>query len=231
MNFKNYYKRKLPHLQHPGMIFFVTFRLEGSIPKVKLQEIKEQYEIEVMKIEKETSEEKLKSELQRCSVEYFKKYDSLLDSILYGPVYFKNSACMEILKEQLHRFDGEYYDLICYTIMSNHVHILIDTSIQLAEGYVNNQTDQKLIPLNEIMRRIKGASARYINKHLNKTGTLWESESYDIYIRNEKMLDNVISYILENPVKAGLVKEWDSYEAAFISMQLRKILVGLEPDS
>ena len=69
--------------------------------------------------------------------------------------------------------------------------------------------------LDVIMKRIKGSSASYANKALERTGKFWNRESYDIYIRNEKMLDNVISYILENPVKAGLAKEWDDYAGSF----------------
>jgi len=37
------------------------------------------------------------------------------------------------------------------------------------------------------MKRIKGPSAWYANKHLNRPGQFWDRESYDIYIRNEKM--------------------------------------------
>ena len=70
--------------------------------------------------------------------------------------------------------------------------------------------------LDEIMKRIKGASARYINKHLNRSGTFWQSESYDIYIRNEKMLNNVISYVLMNPVNARLCDRWEEYAGNYL---------------
>jgi len=54
--------------------------------------------------------------------------------------------------------------------------------------------------------------------YITRSGQFWERESYDIYIRNEKMLNNVISYILENPVKAGLVQNWEDYPGNYLKM-------------
>ena len=68
------------------------------------------------------------------------------------------------------------------------------------------------------MKRIKGPSAWYANKHLNRPGQFWDRESYDIYIRNEKMLNNVISYILENPVKTKLVERWEDYPGNYLKI-------------
>ncbi len=95
--------------------------------------------------------------------------------------------------------------------MSNHIHILIDTQLQLNTEYKDKQLDLNYIPLETIMKRIKGPTAIYSNRKLGRSGQFWARESYDIYIRNEKMMDNVIGYILDNPVKAGLVDDWRLY--------------------
>ena len=71
------------------------------------------------------------------------------------------------------------------------------------------------MPLDKIMKQIKGATAQYCNKFLKRSGQFWERESFDIYIRNEKMLNNVISYTLENPVKAGIVENWEDYSGNY----------------
>ncbi len=70
--------------------------------------------------------------------------------------------------------------------------------------------------LNVIMKRIKGPSGKYANKLLGKEGQFWERESYDIYIRNEKMLNNMISYTLDNPVKAGLIGKWGDFPGNYL---------------
>ncbi len=68
------------------------------------------------------------------------------------------------------------------------------------------------------MKRVKAPIARFANTILNTSGQFWERESYDIYIRNEIMKSNVISYILENPVKAKLVESWEDYSGNYLKM-------------
>ena len=47
-----------------------------------------------------------------------------------------------------------------------------------------------------------------------KVGTeraFWHNESYDHYVRGEKELARIVEYILNNPVKAGLVEDWQEW--------------------
>jgi len=41
-------------------------------------------------------------------------------------------------------------------------------------------------------------------------------KGFDIYIRNKKMLMNVINYISQNPVKAGIVAKWEDYPWSYV---------------
>ena len=75
----------------------------------------------------------------------------------------------------------------------------MDTSIQ-KEG-------DKPIKLDEIMRRIKGGSAWEINQKLNRKGKLWQKDSYDYLVRDQEEWERIYAYILNNPVKAGLVDQ------------------------
>jgi putative transposase len=214
---KTEYKQRLPHIQPVGAAFFVTFRLFGSVPKSDILTLKEKYEkkINEIKIQKfDAHQQNLK--IFNLRKQYLVEYDALLHKINSGPMHLSDSNLREILQQQLHRFDNELYSLICYCIMSNHVHILIDTSIQLSEISDDYQIDMNYKQLDVIMKKIKGPSAWYSNKYLNKHGQFWERESFDIYIRNEKMLQNVISYILENPVKARMVEKWDDYPGNYL---------------
>lgn len=70
--------------------------------------------------------------------------------------------------------------------------------------------------LDVIMKSVKGPSAWYANKYLDRKGQFWERESYDMYIRNEKMLNNVINYTLENPIKAGFVSNWEDFSGNYL---------------
>ena len=123
--------------------------------------------------------------------------------------------------KELHRFDDDVYDLIAYCIMSNHVHILIDTSIQLPDDidvYTFGQIDFE--PLQTIMKRIKGASARYANIELGRKGSFWQKESYDHLVRSDNEVRNIIAYILNNSLNAGIVDKWEDYLYSFCKYEL-----------
>ena len=146
------------------------------------------------------------------------EYDHLLHEIKSGPMYMDDPQIMKIVKTEIERFDNDLYQLLAYSVMANHVHILIDTSIQLEDIKDYDELEMNYKQLDQIMKRIKGPSAWYANKHLQRNGKFWERESYDIYIRNEKMLNNVITYILENPVKAKMVEHWEAYAGNYLKM-------------
>ncbi len=62
-----------------------------------------------------------------------------------------------------------------------------------------------------IMDAIKGASAHKINKAINRKGRVWPPESFDHVLRSSESLDAMIQYLLENPVRQRLAKEWQDY--------------------
>ncbi len=213
---KSFYRRNLPHIQPVGAAFFVTFRLSGSLPYTELKKLKERYETKIRNIKAGKSLVKNRLLLD-ARKRYFSSYDNLLDTIQKGPMYLEKPEIAKIVTEQLHRFDGEFYDLICYCIMPNHVHILIDTQIQIPENVeVLLKMDYEFTPLDEIMKRIKGPSALYANRVMKRTGKFWQRESFDHYIRTEKEFDNVMHYILMNPVKAGLAERWEDWKFSYL---------------
>ncbi len=216
---KTFYRQRLPHIQPKGAAFFVTFRLFGSIPYARLKQLKDDYHSKVIDAKSIKDVKTKYSVLFHLRKKYLIQADQLLHSILGGPMYLCEQEILVKTKEILHRFDGEFYDLICYSIMSNHVHILIDTSIQINENEYLDTLDDNFTSLDKIMKRIKAPISRYANTYLNTSGQFWERESFDIYIRNEKMLNNVITYILENPVKANMVEQWDDYQGNYLKME------------
>jgi len=215
---KTYYRQRLPHIQPIGASFFVTFRLYGSIPYAHLGKLKEEYQKKIMEAKCLKDLKAKNSLLFDIRKRYLFQIDQLLHKIVNGPIVLSQKEILDKTKEVLHRFDGEFYDLICYSIMSNHVHILIDTSIQIKEDQYFDEITDKFTTLDQIMKRVKAPIARFANTILNTSGQFWERESYDIYIRNEIMKSNVISYILENPVKAKLVESWEDYSGNYLKM-------------
>lgn len=96
--------------------------------------------------------------------------------------------------------DGKGYELFAGVVLDDHVHILI------------NPVD----PLPKIMHSIKSFTAHEINKMLNRTGKIWQDESYDKVIRNEREFLGKLEYIANNPIKANLVETCDDYKWLYI---------------
>ena len=95
------------------------------------------------------------------------------------------------------------FDLRVVVVMPDHVHMIFTP-------LVDSQA-KEVYSLAEIMDAVKGASAHKVNKLLGRKGTVWQAESFDHVLRSSESLDAKISYLLENPVRAGLVEEGTEY--------------------
>jgi len=62
------------------------------------------------------------------------------------------------------------------------------------------------------MKSLKGYTAREANRILGRKGAFWEAESYDHVIKKDSEYERVVKYVLNNPVKAGLVKNWRDWK-------------------
>ena len=73
------------------------------------------------------------------------------------------------------------------------------------------------INLYTILQRLKQFTATEANKILNRTGAFWQQESYDRVVRDAKELSRIIMYVLNNPVKIGLVQDWRDYPFSYVN--------------
>lgn len=207
-----YHRRNLPHFYPKGAKFFITFRLFDSIPKEKLEEMQTNYEKLLASIDKNLPESERFEQMDIAQKRFFVAYDNLLDTIQNDTNYLKQPEVANIVKNAIFYKDGIDYDLFAYCIMSNHVHLVIDTAIQLetpTKTYRN---------IDKIMHSIKSYTAQVINKLLGRQGTFWQEESFDRVIRNDKELQNIINYTIQNPVKAGIVENWQAYPYSYSKM-------------
>jgi hypothetical protein len=67
------------------------------------------------------------------------------------------------------------------------------------------------VSLSKALRQIKGRSARACNLALGKSGTFWQRDWFDRWMRSDSELAKVRRYIEQNPVKARLVKKANDY--------------------
>ena len=167
----------IPHYDRGGISQFVTFRLNGSLPIEKLNEWKK----ELASIDEESQ-----------NIEIMIRIEEYLD-LGYGPTWLKNEDVANIVQNALLHFDAERYCLHAWVIMPNHVHVLVTTF--------------ESFELKDIIHSWKSYSAQEANKVLSRKGNFWQAEYCDRYIRNERHYIDTVSYIENNPVKAGFCVE------------------------
>jgi len=72
----------------------------------------------------------------------------------------------------------------------------------------------------EIIQGIKSSSAHQINRLLNRQGQVWQHESFDHVLRCEETIAAKVQYVVENPVRAGLVRSVSEYQWLWVSPDL-----------
>ncbi|MCL0032890.1 Eco57I restriction-modification methylase domain-containing protein [Peptococcaceae bacterium] len=182
-------RRNLPHWTKSGAIYWVTFRLADSLPVEKLSIWKTERDIWLKKHPEPWSDKEWQ--------EYNKRFSTQLEKWLdagYGSCILALPDVREKLQECIMKFNEQRLRIHSAVIMPNHVHLLLEP----LEGY----------SLSELLKGIKGASAREINKILGTTGRkIWMEESYDHIVRSEEQYFHFIRYIANNPIKADLPQD------------------------
>ena len=112
--------------------------------------------------------------------------DKVLDLSKEGAIL--NAEVIELLMQYLLSKNNLLYNLVAVSIMPNHVHIMFE----------------QLVPLTKIMQHIKGASSLLINRHLGRSGVLWDKSYYDKIVRSEEQFRITYEYIKNNAYKAEL---------------------------
>lgn len=105
----------------------------------------------------------------------------------------------EIVKEALLFGDPARYFLLEWAIMPTHVHILIQQRQNWSLGNVVQGWKR------HTTKCIKALLGRDLLPQWGNQIIVWQPDYWDRYIRGDSDLYRVRQYILENPVKAGLV--------------------------
>ena len=95
------------------------------------------------------------------------------------------------------------FDLLVAVVMPDHVHMIF-TPLR--------DVNQEPFTFEEILSGIKGASVHSVNKALKRSGQLWQDESFDHVIRSSESLNEKVEYVVQNPVRKGLVSRPDDYK-------------------
>ena len=205
--YKPEYERHLPHIQPPGATLFVTFRLAGTIPRAVLERLKAEATERERLLRQTAVPDTLPRFLYEEQKRQFARWDKLLDRAEYGPLWLKQPEIAAVVVDSLHYLDGKVYDMDAFCVMPNHGHIVIRP---LKTG------DGRYHPLQKIMHSFKRYTARQANKILGREGAFWQHESYDHVVRNRQEWERIVAYVINNPVKAGLVESWADWPWTYL---------------
>jgi len=167
---------------------------------------------------------KLRSnEWHSYNIDYFNRFDGLLDKNDNGPFWLRNPEVAEVVEELIHYRDKKDYDLIAYCIMPNHVHMVfeINTVGRLAESTSmhNGRDSVSTYMVTQILESLKKFTAIRANRILHRSGQFWQRESYDHVIRDDNDLSRIVDYVLWNPVKAGLAESWEEWSWSYVKKE------------
>lgn len=205
---KIFYRRNLPHLQPLGGTFFVTYLLKGALPRALIEKLQDDYLLSRKQISDNKGEE---------AKRYFRQFDEMLDQYKNSNYWLRDRKLAKVVADAFHYWDEKRLELICYCIMPNHVHAIF----RLFETNENGKEQY----LHQMMETLKKYTARQCNKLLDKTGQgFWQQETYDRLVRDADELFRIISYILDNPVNAGLCENRSLWEWSYVKDEYNEFM-------
>ncbi len=179
----------LPHWRADNAIYNIVFRLGDSLP----QEVLVQWKDERSEILRKQSRDELSpADEARLKSLFSEKVEKYLNAG-YGECYLKQPAIAKIVADAIQFFDNDRYRLHAWCVMPNHVHLIIEPL-----------KDQSL---SKIIHSLKSFTAKEVNKALDRSGEIWQSEYFDHIIRTEDEYRHCVEYVFTNSDKAGL-RDW-----------------------
>jgi putative transposase len=105
-----------------------------------------------------------------------------------------NGEIINCLKTERERMKCRIY---VFCLMPDHLHFLCGTK-------------EKDVSVLDFVNQFKGKSTR-IGWEYGIEGPLWQRRNYDHILRKEEKLEDIAKYIVNNPVRRGIVEEWTEY--------------------
>ncbi|OHB65219.1 MAG: hypothetical protein A2Y76_06090 [Planctomycetes bacterium RBG_13_60_9] len=181
----------LPHWTRRGATYAVAFRLADSLPAHILHAWKQERE-DITQRAKEQDRPLTAHEERELDRLYTTRIETFLDSG-QGACHLAKPEIASLVQDALRHFDGQRYELTAWCIMPNHVHVIV----RPFESY----------NLADILHSWKSFTAKEANRQLGVAGSFWQEEYYDHLIRDEEDFNHQLSYLFQNPERAGL-KAW-----------------------
>ena len=180
--------------------------MHGCAPVGELRKLKLEYDEQITALRRDGQTDT--AHFERVLREQFEAYDNLLDEqdqskfLLAAP-----SAALAVIDSWKTLAEMQACRLYAVCVMGNHAHALIAGLDKENRGPVGN-----------LVRRHKTFTSRTIKALLQNSAEVWDAGFYDRYVRTGRFWE-VLQYVLDNPVKAGLVSHWTEWPHVFVDQR------------
>ena len=113
------------------------------------------------------------------------------------PLFFDWRLGRLIVQELKYLQHQQYADSLAWVIMPDHLHWLMQLTEQES--------------LAGVLKRFKGRTTQQLNRHLQRTGPIWQKGFHDHALRKEDDIKSIARYIVANPLRAQLVRKIGDY--------------------
>lgn len=103
-------------------------------------------------------------------------------------------TCVTLLGRQASKTRIKLY---AYTFMPDHVHLLLAPSLDCS------------IPA--FVRRFKSLATKLARRQWGRRESFWQKRYYGHFLRQDEDARKAAMYVLANPARSGLVKDWREY--------------------
>lgn len=212
--------RSLPHIGTTGHIFFVTIRLTGALSAEASQKLRDAYHADLSAVGLKNHRNATPAQASRLQKSYLKRLEEFLNESATNPSaskWLSADPVAQVVAEAIRFRDGSLYELHAFTIMPNHVHLL-----------VTPRTTEKGGPpteyLSTVVSNLKRHTARLANEILGTSGAFWDVDSLNYLVGTRAEMFRINDFILQNPVNAGLVEHWQGWRWCYTKYPPKKQL-------
>ncbi len=125
--------------------------------------------------------------------------------------------CWQVIPEHF-----SHVELDTFVIMPNHIHGILWIAKSVSDEYQSSAQYQKVIKgsIPTIVRSFKSVVTKQINQICQQKGTslIWQRNYYEKIIRDEKMLDNIREYIINNPANWKLDDDYSASKEILLDL-------------
>ena len=165
-----YFRNNQPHFQYIGRAFSITVISHDAVPQPVIDKLRAARQQALRDID----EDDLPDKAYRKGVvsgEFEQQLEKLLHRKRHQEHPFKNPSAAAAVAEAIQEYDGRFYTLISYAVMSNHVHLVIDPALQVPDDYDGTSDIKGYVNVDGIIGRVKGKAAYNVRQAIDRPGT------------------------------------------------------------